>query len=149
MTQDEIDETIKVLVLASPREFAGLLWGLPSRKDVTIPFIEALLEARFAAIQAALKKRPHMISTDSKQVALTQYKAVFGDATLMDACLDLRMACNGSGDPIPNEEKDKQMSALEGRLKAWTPSHGPQWAEFDEAVRQVVIATLVEVGSSQ
>lgn len=83
-----------------------------------------------------------------KQAALTQFKAVFGDdATLMDACLGLRMACNGSGDPIPDEERDKCLSALEGRLRTWTPPLGPQWAAFDEAVRQVVIATLVEVGT--
>lgn len=83
----------------------------------------------------------------AKQAALTQFKAAFGnEATLMDACLGLRMACNGAGDPISGEEKDKQMSALEARLRTWDSPYAHR-AAFDDAVRQVIVATLIEVGS--
>lgn len=68
----------------------------------------------------------------------------FKTTTLPTLCLDLRMACNGSADPMKDEDRDGAIAYLQGRLDAWKPAVRGQ-ESFDEAVRQLVIATLAEV----
>lgn len=70
------------------------------------------------------------------------------DKTLMDICLDLRMAHNGSADPIPAKETAEALAYLRERLAAWRPSPLPSGARFDECVRQLVLATIDEVEAS-
>ena len=85
-------------------------------------------------------------SYETKQAALNLFKAAFGDdANLADACLGLRMACNGAADPIHPEELERGVAALRARLATWTPPHGPKWARLDAAFREMVEATLAEV----
>lgn len=81
-----------------------------------------------------------------RQAALVEFAAAFGEeATLLDACLGLRMACSGAADPVRDEDKLRMLDALRARLDTWQPSHHPKWEAFDEAVRQLVVATLAEV----
>ena len=65
--------------------------------------------------------------------------------TLPSLCLDLRMAYNGSADPFSEEEKCAALAYLKRRLAEWKPTVWPPSAKFDEAVRQLVIATIEEV----
>lgn len=75
-----------------------------------------------------------------------QFEAAFGrHVTLPDGCLWLRMAKTGAGDPLSPDAVEAMLQALEARLAAWTPSYSPTVAKFDEAVRQLVIATIDEV----
>lgn len=68
----------------------------------------------------------------------------FEDRTLLDLCLWLRMAHNGSADPISDEETHEALAYLRRRLIHWKPSH-PSGKRFDECVRQLVIAAHDEV----
>ncbi len=69
----------------------------------------------------------------------------FAKSTLPELCMDLRMACNGSADPISDEERDDALAYLRKRLADWKPSILASGAAFDECVRQLVIATIAEV----
>ena len=72
--------------------------------------------------------------------------AAFGkDTTLLDACLMLRAACDGSADPISEAERDQCVEALRARLDVWEPPVLPKGARFDAAVRELVEATIAEV----
>lgn len=64
--------------------------------------------------------------------------------TIPTLCLDLRMACNGSADPMKDEDRNAAIAYLQSRIDAWKPSSRGQEG-FDEAVRQLAIATLAEV----
>lgn len=102
------------------------------------------LDAAFDALCDDSQGAAHSL----KQEALDQFKAAFGqDATLLDACLELRMACNGAGDPLLPGEKPKMLAALRARLNTWSPSLSSNRARFDAAVRELVTATLLEVTS--
>lgn len=99
------------------------------------------VEDAFADLERSIEDLPR------RQAALDQFKAAFGkDATLLDACLDLRMACSGACDPISDEGRATQVAALEVRLAVWEP-RGEPWRRFDEAVRELVRATIAEVRS--
>lgn len=67
--------------------------------------------------------------------------------TLLDICLDLRMAHNGSADSMPEAETVEALAYLRERLAAWRPSR-TAGARFDECVRQLVLATIDEVEAS-
>lgn len=67
-----------------------------------------------------------------------------GPRTLLELCLDLRMAANGSADPISERETDAALAYLWYRIQRWTPS-GRTEERFDEAVRALVLATIAEV----
>ncbi len=68
-----------------------------------------------------------------------------GPRTLLEMCLDLRMAHNGSADPISEEETAAALAYLRHRLATWKPSILPQGARFDMAVNELVKATIAEV----
>lgn len=126
--------------------FAGQwFWNVfdPARRVSPLPggvsagdFLDALdVELRSPAYQAT-------------QTAFSQFQATCGSgATLLSVCLDLRMAHTGATDPLPNEVVQARCAALRARLGAWTPSYHPGRAGFDEAVKQLVVATLAEVQS--
>ena len=72
-----------------------------------------------------------------------------GPRTLLELCLDLRMAHNGSADPISEEETAAALAYLNYRLATWKPSALPSGARFDECVRALVLATIIEVQCHQ
>ena len=72
-----------------------------------------------------------------------------GPRTLLELCLDLRMAHNGSADPISEEETAAALAYLNYRLATWKPSALPSGARFDECVRALVLATIIEVQCRQ
>lgn len=75
-------------------------------------------------------------------------RTLHGPRTLLELCLDLRMAHNGSADPISPEETAAAIAYLRYRLATWTPST-PSSARFDAAVRELVEATIAEVEQRQ
>lgn len=72
-----------------------------------------------------------------------------GPRTLLEMCLDLRMAHDGSADPISDEDTAAALAYLNYRLATWKPSILPSGARFDECVRALVLATIVEVQCRQ
>ena len=64
--------------------------------------------------------------------------------TLPAACIDLRMAVNGSSDPWPAEKVKDAVDYLRHRLSYWRDSNDAYRA-VDDAVRNLVQATLGEV----
>lgn len=72
-----------------------------------------------------------------------------GPRTLLELCLDLRMAHNGSADPISEEDTAAALAYLNYRLATWKPSALPSGARFDECVRALVLATIIEVQCRQ
>lgn len=67
--------------------------------------------------------------------------------TLPEICLDLRMAHNGSADPMPDKKSAELIGHLRTKLDNWKPSD-PFSERFDDCVKQLVIATLREVSAS-
>jgi hypothetical protein len=80
---------------------------------------------------------------------VAQTRTIGGPRTLLELCLDLRMAHNGSADPISEEETAAALAYLNYRLATWKPSALPSGARFDECVRALVIATIIEVQCHQ
>ena len=76
---------------------------------------------------------------------VTQTRTIGGPRTLLEMCLDLRMAHNGSADPISEEDTAAALAYLRHRLEAWKPSILPSGARFDECVFNLVLATIAEV----
>jgi hypothetical protein len=75
--------------------------------------------------------------------AVNFQEMLFGRAMLTDICMALRSACNGSADPWTDYKKSQTIRLLKARLATWQlPSN-----EVDEAVKQLVCATLKEVGA--
>lgn len=75
-----------------------------------------------------------------KSEANAYFKQVFGNnANLMSACLDLKMAIDGSGNPLTREAILYRKQALKKRLDAW----GPNRNGFDQAVYQLVENTIL------
>jgi hypothetical protein len=68
-----------------------------------------------------------------------------GADNVLDLCLRLRMACNGSADPISNIETHYALAYLRHRLIHWAPSVLSTGKRFDECVRRLVIAAHDEV----
>jgi hypothetical protein len=79
--------------------------------------------------------------TDSEELPL-------GADNVLDLCLRLRMACNGSADPISIQEMHEALSFLIRRLVHWTPSP-PTAKRFDNCVRQLMCAAIDEVEQSR
>ena len=78
--------------------------------------------------------------------ALKQFHVAFGSSgNLLSACLGLRMAHTGAREPYLPEHAASRIAALKLRLQEWEPSYDPKRAAFDEAVRQLILATLNEV----
>lgn len=67
-----------------------------------------------------------------------------GAANLLDLCLRLRMACNGSADPISVPETHAALAYLRKRLLNWTPSQ-PSSKRFDDCVRRLACEAIKEV----
>ena len=67
------------------------------------------------------------------------------DNSLLETCLKLRMACNGSANPWSVEDIVACRLMLEDRLDDWKPSLLSKGRMFDQAVRLLVIATIEEV----
>lgn len=61
---------------------------------------------------------------------------------LPEVCILLRMALNGSAEPIAGDAADRWVAYLEARLRNWRQSAMP--SAVDEAVRCLVAATLLE-----
>jgi hypothetical protein len=80
---------------------------------------------------------------------VAQTRTIGGPRTLLELCLDLRMAHNGSADPISEEETAAALAYLNYRLATWKPSALPSGARFDECVRALVLATIIEVQCRQ
>jgi hypothetical protein len=80
---------------------------------------------------------------------VAQTRTIGGPRTLLELCLDLRMAHNGSADPISEEETAAALAYLNHRLATWKPSILPSGARFDECVRGLVLATIIEVQCRQ
>lgn len=74
-------------------------------------------------------------------------RTIRGPRNLLEICLDLRMAHNGSADPISPEETDAALAYLRHRLATWTP-RAKVWAQFDDAVFALTWATITEVERS-
>lgn len=80
---------------------------------------------------------------------VTQTRTIGGPRTLLEMCLDLRMAHNGSADPISEEDTAAALAYLSYRLATWKPSILPSGARFDSCVRALVLATIIEVQCRQ
>lgn len=65
-------------------------------------------------------------------------------AGIFRICETLRMANNGSGDPIHETTELRLIQYLAGRLKSWKPST-PSCAAYDAAVMSLIRATLDEI----
>lgn len=68
--------------------------------------------------------------------------------TLPQICMELRMACNGSATPYRPEYVEKVVAMLKERLRTWEDSP-PKYARFDNAVRELVAATIAEAAAYQ
>lgn len=65
------------------------------------------------------------------------------DVGLLSLCQGLWMQANGSGDPAPDEEINRDVAYLVLRLAEWHErSFGPNYGAIDEAVRTIVWNTL-------
>jgi hypothetical protein len=71
-----------------------------------------------------------------------KYQKWFGRCDLLALCLGVRMTLNGSADPWPTAETAQAVEYIQARLAEWTPSSPKVEARFDEAVRQMCIATV-------
>lgn len=69
---------------------------------------------------------------------------LFPSCNLADICLFLHMAINGSADPWPDQQVRQTVTFLHQRLEHWLPS-SPASRNFDDTVRQLVLAVLAEV----
>lgn len=69
-------------------------------------------------------------------------RETLGERLLPEVCIHLRMALNGSADPLDGDAVDRWVAYLEARLRDWRPSPVP--SPVDEAVRCLVAATLLE-----
>lgn len=87
----------------------------------------------------------YQVSTPGETVYRTADSLPLGADNLFDLCLRLRMACNGSADPISIEETHDAMAYLRRRLIHWTPSYHKAGERFDNCVRQLMNATIEEV----
>lgn len=76
---------------------------------------------------------------------VTQTRTIRGPRTLLEMCLDLRMAHNGSADPISEEETAAALAYLRHRLDEWERPALASGARFDAAVNELVRATIAEV----
>lgn len=76
--------------------------------------------------------------TADRESADAAYRAAFGDVPLLVACLRIREKHAG-------DDTASMLAALCGRVAAWTPSD-PKRQAFDDAARDVVLATIAEVG---
>ena len=84
----------------------------------------------------------------TREDVLNRCLAAFGDAEILSICLGLRMQHCGSCDPWPDEQAAEVVECLKLRLEVWSPPSGPHWARFDDAVRELIRATLAEVGAA-
>lgn len=73
-----------------------------------------------------------------------EHKLPLDAANLLDLCLRLRMAANGSADPIAEDAMEEALRYLRLRVSEWRRSTRRS-ARFDECVRQLVLATIAEV----
>lgn len=62
--------------------------------------------------------------------------------SLLELCLDIHMHHTGASDPLPEYEKDVRV--LVYRLESWQTNPHKQFANFDNAVKELVKATLNE-----
>lgn len=85
--------------------------------------------------------------TIERRVALDEQQRLFGDWTLPEICMNLRMAANGSSDPYRPEDVAKMLSMLKVRLATWEPGI-EKYKPFDDAVRRLVEETIAEVEAS-
>lgn len=69
---------------------------------------------------------------------------LFGHMTLPKICIELRQSLCGAADPWPDEDVAACVQLLKDRLESWRPSR-PNDERFDNAMREVVRATLAEV----
>jgi hypothetical protein len=70
--------------------------------------------------------------------------SVMGDGkTILDVCMEFRMAMSGSSDPLPDEEEQRYAKYLQVVLDTWEFEHSNVLeSNFDFAVRNLVTATL-------
>ena len=82
--------------------------------------------------------------TSARQDALPQQQDMFGDTTLPEICMALRMGVNGSADSWSPADIGATVRMLRYRLQAWQTGV-PRDAEVDDCVRRLVEATCEEV----
>ena len=62
---------------------------------------------------------------------------------VIDVCVRLHACDTGSGDGIPDDERDRLIAWLRWRIDNWTESRRDGWGRHvDSAVRQLAIAVL-------
>lgn len=69
----------------------------------------------------------------------------FDDGDILSVCLRLRMACNGSADPMSSDDVRGALAFLKSRVREWRPSARPSEEAFDGAVYSLILATIEEV----
>ena len=67
------------------------------------------------------------------------------DITIFDICLALHMENNGSSDPLPDNVRRDYLDNLELTMEQWMPSF-PGSRKFDDAIKDLIYATLIESG---
>ncbi len=102
---------------------------------VPSPFGDVMIDPLLDELLTEIDSEDYLL----KSKALTYFKQVFGkDANLMSACLELKMAIDGSGHPLTREGVLHRRQALKSRLDVW----GPNRNAFDQAVFNLVEITL-------
>lgn len=66
---------------------------------------------------------------------------------LLQVCQMLRMAESGASDPLHPLVRTKLLGILADKLATWDPPSSDQRARYDNAVKELIIATLVECGA--
>jgi hypothetical protein len=66
---------------------------------------------------------------------------------VLGICLDVHMANTGSSDPMSKEEYGKAIDALRERLLIWTENPIKSFSAFDDAVKNLITTTILEVSS--
>lgn len=66
------------------------------------------------------------------------------DENLLTICLALHMSLNGSSDPLDRATHDRYVSTLKSAFHTWEAGR-PASKDFDDAVLDLILATLAEV----
>jgi hypothetical protein len=90
--------------------------------------------------------RKDNLMNDSRASVRALQQRLFPGQCLPEICLALRRGCNGSGEPWAEADVRATLDLLQRALATWEEETGPAFARrFDEAVRNLVQATIAEV----
>lgn len=96
-----------------------------------------------------LKTTTQTTAKNERVELLEEQDKLFGRQIMLpEICLNLRMAVNGSADPWPDDQIEKTVYILQRRLDLWIDSHS-RYKRVDDAVKELVIATLAEVKNAK